>query len=377
MRKMMGFVLAGAAAFVLTACSGNNASQSTEAAATTVPETQTEAAAETESGSYTVTDVRGKKIEFDAVPERVATVGKPFPSIYYAIEGATDNIVGCNPSSITAYNESVLKDMYPQLENAETDWCTKDSTVNVEELLKLRPDVIFIYSTKDKEIEKMENAGLKVVALRSAELDSVKENLQIIAAVCQKEERGEQLVQYIDEGIEEVTSCLADVSEEDKPTVVELYSDMNVSVKQYDHWMISSGAKNPAEDLTGKMAEVDMEQMLLWNPDIIYITNFSPYQPEDLYNNTIEGHDWSTVKAVQEKKVYKYPLGMYRWFPPASDTPLVLKWMAQMNQPELFADVDMEEEVRAYYNEFYHVELTDEEIDQIFHPASEASGLSK
>ena len=50
MRKMMGFVLAGAAAFVLTACSGNNASQSTEAAATTVPEMQTETAAETESG---------------------------------------------------------------------------------------------------------------------------------------------------------------------------------------------------------------------------------------------------------------------------------------------------------------------------------------
>lgn len=67
-----------------------------------------------------------------------------------------------------------------------------------------------------------------------------------MAAVCQKEERGEQLVQYIDEGIEEVTSRLADVSEEDKPTVVELYSDMNVSVKQYDHWMIPSGAKNPA-----------------------------------------------------------------------------------------------------------------------------------
>ena len=147
MRKMMGLVLAGAAAFALTACSGNNASQSTEAAATTVPGTQTEAAAETESGSYTVTDVRGKEIEFDVVPERVATVGKPFPSIYYAIEGATDNIVGCNPSSITAYNESVLKDMYLQLENAETDWCTKDSTVNVEELLKLRPDVVFIYST--------------------------------------------------------------------------------------------------------------------------------------------------------------------------------------------------------------------------------------
>ena len=68
---------------------------------------------------------------------------------------------------------------------------------------------------------------------------------------------------------------------------------------------------------------------------------------------------------------------MYGGSPSASDTPLVLKWMAQMNQPELVADVDMEEEVRSYYNEFYHVELTDEEIDQIFHPASEASGLNK
>ena len=27
------------------------------------------------------------------------------------------------------------------------------------------------------------------------------------------------------------------------------------------------------EDLTGKMVEVDMEQMFLWNPDIIYIGN--------------------------------------------------------------------------------------------------------
>ena len=120
-----------------------------------------------------------------------------------------------------------------------------------------------------------------------------------------------------------------------------------------------------------------MEQIYEWDPDIIYITNFSPYQPEDLINNTIEGNDWSSVKAVKEGKVYKFPLGMYRWFPPASDTPLVLKWLATKNQPELFADIDMEQEVRDYYKRFYNVELTDEDIDQIFNPSSEASGLSK
>ena len=298
-----------------------------------------------------------------------STVGKPFPSIYYAIEGATDNIVGCNPSSITAYNESVLKDMYPQLENAETDWCTKDSTVNVEELLKLRPDVVFIYSTNDKEIEKMENAGLKVVALRSAELDSVKENLQIMAAVCQKEERGEQLVQYIDEGIEEVTSRLADVSEEvfQKACCVDgkAWGSMNVSVKQYDHWMIPSGAKNPAEDLTGKMAEVDMEQMLLWNPDIIYIGNHSDLMPSDLLENKQTGRDWSVINAVKNHQVYKIPIGAYRWDPAGMETPLMVKWAAKIQYPDIFADMDMKEEVKEFFEFVYQYELTDEQVSEI------------
>ncbi|MFR5245666.1 MAG: hypothetical protein ACLTFJ_12790 [Clostridium sp.] len=60
MRKMMGLVLAGAAAFALTACSGNNASQSTEAAATTVPGTTEAVQLRRRAESYAVTDVRGK-----------------------------------------------------------------------------------------------------------------------------------------------------------------------------------------------------------------------------------------------------------------------------------------------------------------------------
>ena len=211
----------------------------------------------------------------------------------------------------------------------------------------------------------MENAGLKVVALRSAELDSVKENLQIIAAVCQKEERGEQLVQYIDEGIEEVTSRLADVSEEDKPTVVELYSDMNVSVKQYDHWMIPSGAKNPAEDLTGKMAEVDMEQMLLWNPDIIYIGNHSDLMPSDLLENKQTGRDWSVINAVKNHQVYKIPIGAYRWDPAGMETPLMVKWAAKIQYPDIFADMDMKEEVKEFFELVYQYELTDEQVSEI------------
>jgi iron complex transport system substrate-binding protein len=318
-----------------------------------------------ETGEYTVTDVRGKKITFTSVPQRIATTGKPFPSIYFALEGNTTHIVGCHPSSITAYRKSILRYMYPALAQAETGWCSKNSTVNTEELMKLQPDVVFCYSTADKEIRKMEEAGLKVVALRSAEMESIKENLRIMGRVCRKEERAEDLIRYIEEKTAETTSKLQGISEKDKPCIVEFYGDMNVSVKQYDHWMIPSGARNPAASLTGKLADVEMEQILLWNPDIIYIGNHTDLMPSDLLENKQKGRDWSIVSAVKNHRVYKIPIGVYRWDPAGVETPLMIKWAAKIQYPEIFADLDMKKEVREFFKYVYKFELTDEMLGEI------------
>ena len=114
------------------------------------------------------------------------------------------------------------------------------------------------------------------------------------------------------------------------------------------------------------------EQIYSWNPEIIYITNFTPVQPEDFYNNTIPGQDWSQVEAVKNKQVYKIPLGIYRWFPPSGDAPLMLKWLANHNQPDLF-DYDMNNEIKSYYKDFYGYEVTDEDVEQILHPSSKAA----
>ena len=108
MRKIRNLMFAGIAAVSLTACAGGAGTQETaETQEASAVETQEVSVVGDTAGSYTVTDVRGEKITFDAEPQRVVTVEKPLPSIYYAIEGATDNIVGCNPSSIKAYEESV------------------------------------------------------------------------------------------------------------------------------------------------------------------------------------------------------------------------------------------------------------------------------
>ena len=117
-----------------------------------------------------------------------------------------------------------------------------------------------------------------------------------------------------------------------------------------------------------------MEQVYAWNPDTIVVTNFTAAQPEDLMNNTIGNYDWSTVAAIQNGRVFKMPLGMYRSYTPGADTPVTLLWLAKSVYPELFEDIDITERARSYYKDVFGVELTDEQIASIFTPTSAAAG---
>ena len=83
-------------------------------------------------------------------------------------------------------------------------------------------------------------------------------------------------------------------------------------------------------------------------------------------------YDWSVVDAVQNQRVYKMPLGMYRSYTPGVDTPITLLWLAQTAYPELFDDIDITAETKAYYQEVFGIELTDEQANAIFSPAAEA-----
>ena len=117
-----------------------------------------------------------------------------------------------------------------------------------------------------------------------------------------------------------------------------------------------------------------MEQIYAWNPDLIFMTNFNTYYPDDLYNNTVEGYDWSAVDAVKNQRVYKMPLGMYRSYTPGVDCPVTLLWMAKTAYPEQFEDVDVIEQAKKYYKEVFGIDLTDEQAKSIFEPAQSAGG---
>jgi iron complex transport system substrate-binding protein len=177
-----------------------------------------------------------------------------------------------------------------------------------------------------------------------------------------------------------VAGRLKDVPEERKPRgmFLHLYDDSRVGVPMGDkswanYWITAGGGRNVASGDGSGTQSVSMEQVYEWDPEKIFITNFNPGQPEDLYGNRVGNYDWSGVSAVKNKAVYKMPLGMYRWYVCNADSPLTLLWMAKQNHPDLFADVDVDAEVKAYYKRFYKLTLTDDDLEKIYHPSSAAA----
>ena len=107
---------------------------------------------------------------------------------------------------------------------------------------------------------------------------------------------------------------MSGLKDEEKKDILFLfnYSDttMVTSGKKFfgQFWCDAVGGRNVAEGVAAENsnAVINMEQVYEWNPDIIFITNFTPVQPEDLYENAVGQDDWSPVKAVQDKNVYNF-----------------------------------------------------------------------
>lgn len=328
-----------------------------------------------------ITDQNDREVEIPNSIERVAT-GRilPFPAVYFLANGSTDEIVGIHPASKSAAKESMLGKMAPSILEADTSFMS-GGELNVEELLRLDTDIVFVYGDNGHKIDAYEKAGINAIGIKTMSLfggdsiETLNSWLELLGEISGNQAKAMEIIDYGKEVEADINDKLQGI-EKVKGLMIFTQTDGKnvVSGKGFfgNYWLNSTGAKDLAEDEIKIKAVVDMEQIYTWDPEVLYITNFTPLQPEDFYENKIPGQDWSEVSAVKNKRVHKIPLGIYRWFPPSGDSPLMLQWLAQKNHPELF-DYDMNSVISAYYEKYYGYSLTEEEINMILNPSEESA----
>ncbi|MEA4873001.1 MAG: ABC transporter substrate-binding protein, partial [Synergistaceae bacterium] len=110
----------------------------------------------------------------------------------------------------------------------------------------------------------------------------------------------------------------------------------------------------------GSGNEVDMEQILKWNPDVIL------FAPGSIYSTVGQEKAWQEVNAIKNGEYYEVPMGPYNWmgFPPSVQRYLGMMWMAQLLYPDT-AKYDLYAAVTEYFQMFYHTTLTQEQYDAL------------
>lgn len=110
----------------------------------------------------------------------------------------------------------------------------------------------------------------------------------------------------------------------------------------------------------GSGNEVDLEQILLWNPNVIL------FAPDSIYATVGSDPAWQQINAIKNGTYYEVPMGPYNWmgFPPSVQRYLGMMWMAQLLYPDT-AQYDLYTEVAKYFKLFYHCDLTQAQYDAL------------
>ncbi len=313
------------------------------------------------------TDSVGRQVEVPAAINRVAVSGPLAQIVLFAL--APDKLVGI-ATDWTKEAAQYLDDKYYQLPVLGQLYGGKGE-MNLEELLRESPQLVIDVGEPKKtvveDLDKLQNqTGLPFVHV-TATINNMADAFRMLGKLLNMEDEAEELAAYCEEILSKTNSILDAVGENGKVNLLYCLGaeGHNVIAKGSYHAEIMDLLSNnlavvddPSAKGTGN--EVDMEQVLMWNPDVIL------FDPDSIYETVKEKEEWQHVKAIQDGKYYEVPFGPYNWmgFPPSAQRFLGMIWMAQLLYPDI-ANYDLYTEIARYYQLFYHSDLTAEQFEAL------------
>lgn len=314
------------------------------------------------------TDHEGRMVTLSAPAERIASIPIPMASTLIAIDGATDRLVGMNPTAKSAIIEGILGRIFPEARDIPSDITAPNFIPNVEELARVNPDLVIQWAGRGPDyVDPITNAGLDLMTIMYGTEERTREYMTMAATAMGRPERIEEIIDWRARVEADIAQRTVTIPEAERPTVLYLLraqENLRASGTEnnYNAWYhMLAGGKNAAEDLVGGWSDISVEQIAAWDPDVIFLNSF---EAELTLARILDDPILSLTSAAQSGRVYKMPLGGYRWDPPNQESPLTWMWTANLLHPDVF-DYDLRAEMRDAYRVLYQYELTDADIDEI------------
>ena len=322
----------------------------------------------------TVTDQLGRQVTLPDHITRAVVLQHQTLNLLVQLN-AGDDIVGVLSSWKKQLGPQFVRFM-PAIENLPTPG---DLTqVNIESLLALHPQVVFvaIYAPLAM-FPQIQNAGVPVVAIsrrqdaagvknkmnptmaneEQAYNDGLKQGIRLISEVVERQNQAEALIDYTFAARAEANAPVAGIPENQQVRVYMANPDLNTygSGKYTGLMMKHAGALNVAAATVKGARQVSLEQVLQWNPEVIFVQDRYPQVVKQIENDP----QWQAIDAVKNHRVWLMPeYAKARGYPMPEALAIGELWMAKKLYPSRYRNVDVDAKAQDYYQRFYRVKWT-------------------
>lgn len=303
---------------------------------------------------FTVTDMLGNQVTFEAPAQRVVTC---YYGTTYAMMalGLTDTLVGIEAK---ADQRPLYANAAPQLLDLPSVGSLKE--FNAEAAIALDPDVVFLNKKLADYQDTLEAVGIRVLMVDMETQAQFEELLTLLATVCGKPQAAEGLLDYYRQQFDRVAELTADLPDQDRPVVYMAAPSDYLSTcpdSMYQATLIANaGGVNAAANLEGTYwTAVSYEQILAMNPAIIILPTEAAYTVEDVLADPA----LADVTAVRQAAVYHMPVGLDAWDSPGPGCALGQLYLLAVLHPDLYNLEDLQVDALSFYDSYFHFTLND------------------
>jgi iron complex transport system substrate-binding protein len=309
-------------------------------------------------------DSAGRYVVVPTKVERVYAAGPPASVLVFAID--PDKLLGWT-RAFHPSEKPFLEPRYADL--PELGRLTgRGNTANPEVLLKAHPDLIVdvgataaVFASLADRVQ--QQTGLPYLLL-DGRFEAIPDTLRALGHAMGDEASAERLARYCAQAIAEVKARVARVRPDRRPRayyargpqglVTALGGSINAQVMEF------LGAKNVAGATQGGLANVSLEQVLGWDPEVIFTND------PNFYREVWQDARWRAISAVRAKRVFLAPHLPFGWFdyPPGANRIIGLYWAGKILYPDLFPE-DLRAKTAEFYRLFYHREPTAAQLDAL------------
>ncbi|MFV0242357.1 MAG: ABC transporter substrate-binding protein [Lacrimispora sphenoides] len=373
MRKSLVLAAFLAAAVLANGCQKGSGKEVPASQAESTASVKTETQAETEkageagaqSDARVFTDSAGREVTLPKEIKKIAPSGPLAQIVLYTL--CPDKLSGL-ASDFSEGAKQYIDEKYWSLPKFG-QFYGKNANLNMEALIAESPDVIIDIGEAKKSVKEdmdalQEQLNMPVIFIE-ADLDTMSSAYEKLGELTGDTDQAKKLADDCNNILKKSETAREQLSE--KKSVYFAVGDdgLHTNAEGSIHARVIEqiGAENAAKvemESSGGGSEVSFEQLLLWQPDVIIADS------EALYQTITTDKVWGELNAVKEGKVYQIPSVPYSFMssPPSVNRMIGILWLGNLVYPEQYS-ADIKQEVKDFYELFYHVTLDDTQADKI------------